>query len=389
MKKIISILALLFSTSALADSNSDLIQALVNKGVLTPEEAAPLIKDHVTETRTLKKTIADSGREEMPIKFYGTIRTFVDSDNVNTPIEQPDARVTNFISKFGIRFKEPVPTLAEGWVVNGQYETQWVSDNPRQINTFIGDQQSTIGLASNYLDSAAEYKIDIGRKPHSVWQSFKFYGIFGDAYGTPLGEIHARQGLFFNNGVYAQYKPSFVPGLTVNVDYSMSEKDGVKNKYVYGAKYDWDKYSVGAYRYDDLAGNNTTLMIGSIALPQYKSKISAMASDDSQTGGPFPASGMRTQGFSTQLTYNLTPEINLLAGTGRRSDGVKAYTLGADYAISNRATIQVHAQHVKADDPIIFTTANDIGPLFGINGGSAAATGTTRTQIGTGIVFSF
>lgn len=392
MKKILlTIILSAFANAALADSTTDMVDALLKKGVLTEEEADGILKGHKSERKAEAKEKASlASNDELPIKFYGIIRTFVDHDDLNTAAKQPDARVTNFISKFGVRFKEPINLFGkEGWVVNGQYETSWQTENPRLQNTFIGDQQSTIGIASNYLDSAAEYKIDIGRRQHSLWQSFKTYGIFGDAYGTPNGEIHARQGMFFSNGIYGQYKPSYLPGLTLNIDYSLSEKDGVRNKAVYGGIYNWSDYSIGAYRFDDQANNVSNLLVGSINMPAYKSKLTGMISDDEQTGGAFPTKGIKTRGYSTQLAYKITPEVTLLPGLGYRDDGVKAYTFGVDYAVSKRATLQLHAQRVVADNPIIFTTANDIGPLFGINGGSAAATATTRTQVGAGIVFVF
>jgi predicted porin len=386
MKKLSLIGLLLTSNLAMADSSTYIVDALITKGVLSEEEGQAILKEARADKKIEEEKVAKAKSNELPVKFYGAIRTFVDHDNVNTPAEQPDARVTNFISKFGVKFKEPINY--QNWVVNGQYETQFQSDNPRGVNTWIGDQQSTMGVASNADDNLAAIKFDIGRKGHTLWNTFKSYGIFNDLYGTPLGEIHARQGLFFSNGIYLQSK-NLVNGLTLNLDYSLSERDGVRNKYVYGAKYEWSDYSIAAYRYDDEAGNNSNLLAGSVFFPQIKSKISGMLSKDNQKGGVFPTEGISTTGFSTQLTYYATNDLNLLAGYGHRDDGVNAYTAGADYKLNTRTTLQLHSQFVKASDPIIFTTANDIGPLFGTNGGSSAATGTTRTQVGVGLQYVF
>ncbi len=388
MKKIsiITLLLALSSNIAMADSSTYIVDALITKGVLTEEEGQAILKEAKAEKKAEEEKVKQAKAGEAPIKFYGAIRTFVDHDNINTPADQPDARVTNFISKFGIKFKEPINY--QNWVINGQYETGFQSDNPKGVNTWIGDQQSTIGVASNADDNLAVFKFDVGRKPHTLWNTFKSHGIFNDLYGTPLGEIHARQGLFFNNGIYLQSK-NLVKGLTLNVDYSLSEKDGVRNKYVYGAKYEWSDYSIAAYRFDDDAGNNSNLLAGSIYVPQMKSKISGMLSKDNQKGGIFPTDGLSTTGFSTQLTYYATSDLNLLAGYGHRNDGVDAYTAGADYKLNARTTLQLHSQFVKASDPIVFTTANEIGPLFGTNGGAAAATGTNRTQVGIGLQYVF
>jgi predicted porin len=81
--------------------------------------------------------------------------------------------------------------------------------------------------------------------------------------------------------------------------------------------------------------------------------------------------------------------MDLLVGYGHRNDGVDAYTAGVDYKLNARTTLQLASQFVKSDDPLIYTTANDIGPLFGINGGSAAGTGTNRTQVGLGLRYKF
>jgi predicted porin len=391
MKKIILTLCLIFSTTALADSNSDLIQALVNKGVLTPEEAAPLVKDHVKEKREIKKSIADSGREEMPVKFFGIIRTFLENDKINTPGAQPDVKVSSWISKLGIKFKEPITAFGDGWVVNGQYETSFQSENPRYQTTYLGDVQSTIGVASNYVDSAAEYKLDVGRKAHGLWLTIREFGIFNDDPASPLGEIHARQSIYMSNGIYAQYKPSYVSGLTINTDYSLSERDNVKNKYSVSARYNWDRYSVVGVRYDDYIGNETNLIAGSIEFKELKSKLTAIYSDDKQTGTPLPANGLtlKTKGFSTQWAWKYSENNTALIGYGHRNDGVNSYTLGNDYQLNKRTTLQLHYQHTNADNPIVFTTANDIGPIYGTNGGPAAGTATSRDLAILGLKFVF
>ena len=129
--------------------------------------------------------------------------------------------------------------------------------------------------------------------------------------------------------------------------------------------------------------------MGSINFPDQKFKVTGMLSDDLQTGGAFPSEGLKTKGFSTQVSYYLTPDLTILPGYGHRSDGVNAYTLGADYKLNKRTTLQIHGQRVISDSPIVFTTANDIGPLFNYNGGVAAGTGSSRTQFGIGLQYWF
>jgi polyhydroxyalkanoate synthesis regulator phasin len=391
MKKLILALMLAgITTVAQADSTTSIVDALVKKGVLTPEEAADVVKEAKNEKKEIVKNSQPAG-DELPIKFYGTIRTFLEHDKINTPGAQPDARVSNWISRLGIRFKEPITAFGDGWVINGQYETSFQSDNPKYQTTYLGDMQSTIGLASNYVDSAAEYKLDIGRKPHGLWLTIREFGIFNDDPGSPMGEIHARQNIFMSNGIYAQYKPSYVPGLTINTDYSLSERDNVRNKYSVSTRYNWDRYSIVGVRYDDYVGNETNLIAGSIEFKELKSKLTAIYSDDKQTGTPLPTNGLtlKTKGFSTQWAWKYSENNTALIGYGHRNDGVDAYTLGNDYQLNKRTTLQLHYQHTTADNPIVFTTANDIGPIYGTNGGAAAATATSRDLAILGLKFVF
>lgn len=389
MKKLILALVLLSATTiAQADSTSTIIDTLIKKGVLTEEEGAAALKEAKVEKKEAVKNSQPSG-DELPVKFYGTIRTFLDHDTANVPTAQPNAKVSNWISKLGIKFKEPITTIGEGWVVNGQYETSFQSDNPKSLSSYIGDVQSTIGIASNYVDSAAEYKLDIGRKPNLVWLNLREFGAFNDDPGSPIGEIHARQGIYMSNGIYTQYKPHYVPGLTLNGDYSLSERAGVNNKYAISARYEWDRYIVSGIRFDDFVGNETNMITGAVKLPELKSRVTAIFSDDKQTGGAFPTTGLSTKGYSVQWAWNATKDDTVLVGTGYRDDGVNSYTLGNDYMLNKRTTVQLHYQHVDATHPIVFTTMNDIGPLFGTNGGAAAGTGTHRDQIALGLKFVF
>lgn len=391
MKKILlTIILLTFANLALADSTTSVVETLLKKGVITEEEADAILKDHVKEKKEDAKARAkEASNDSLPITPYGIIRTHLEKDSINTPGEQPNAKVGNLISKIGIKFKEPITTVGQGWVVNGQYETSFQSDNPRLVNTYFGDQQSTIGVASNYVDSAAEYKLDIGRKAHTLWNVFKSHGLFNDELGTPMGEIHARQGMFFSNGIFLQYKPSYLPGVTVNYDYSLSERADVHARDVWGIRYDQPNWNVLAYRFDDHVGNNSNMLAGMYKIPSWKTKITGMITDDRQQGSPFPTTGLSTKGFSTQVAYSLTDEATLLAGLGRRTDGVNTYTTGIDYMLNKRTILQMHYAHTESNNPIVYTTANDFGPLYNINGGGAAATATRRDELGVGFRFQF
>ena len=236
-------------------SDKALVKALVKKGVLTEEEAEDILVKEKTERREVITAIADLERtnkeaedNKLPIKFTGKIRTFLEHDDINTPDEQPGMKLSNWISKVGIQFQQPITTVKDmdGWVVNGRYETSFQSDDPRSSGTMIGDNWSTIGLASSKTNE--KYRIDFGRRAHNIWYNMLEFGIFSDDPGSPLGEIHARQGIFMSNGLFAQYRP--FEGMKLNLDYSLSEKDKKSNPYTVSARYDWSDYSIVATRYD-------------------------------------------------------------------------------------------------------------------------------------------
>ena len=134
------------------------------------------------------------------------------------------------------------------------------------------------------------------------------------------------------------------------------------------------------------------MLAGSIKMPKLKSKLTGMISDDiqrSSTGDPWPVEGLKTRGYSAQWKWNNVPDNTIIFGGGYRSDGVRVLALGDDYKLRENLTLQIHYQHVRADDPIVFTTANDIGPLFGKNGGGPGGTATSRDHLAIGLMYTW
>lgn len=398
LKYFVALAALTIGATAMAadkgaSSDTTLIDALVKKGVLTEDEAKEILQKNKSERRDLITSIADAGRKEekKPLwSFHGKIRTFMEHDDIDTPTVQPDAKVSNWISKVGAKFQLPITTVdfMDGWVVNGRYETQFQSDNPKGANTYAGDVWSTIGLASS--DENEKFRIDWGRKAHGLWINFLEFGIFGDDAASPLGEIHARQNIYMSNGIFTQIRPW--KGGRINLDYQLSERDGVDNPYSLTVRHDWERVTLSATRYDANNGNTSNMLAGAIKFPELKSRLSGMISSDEQTsasGNPWPTGGLKTKGYSAQWAWSGIENNTVLVGGGYRDDGVKVLALGDDYKLNDNLTLQVHYQHVDASDPIVFTTANDIGPLFGTNGGGPAGTATSRDHLAVGLKFVF
>jgi predicted porin len=317
--------------------------------------------------------------EHTDIKFYGQIRTHLDHDKIQgTPDgrNQPDMRVTNFISKFGLRVKEP---LDGGWVVNARMETYWFLDDPRSgPATRIGDELSTIGFSNNYVDNAARFTFDMGRAPNQGWLMLRNYGIYNDTITTPLGEIHQRNGLRWSNGVFLTAKPFADYPLYVAYDHQFRERELADSKDAYGVHWRTPSYSISAvYITDNLSVNSTnSYQLGAWYQAAENVRVSGLISVDERAGA-------NTTGYSGHVRYLISPRFTLIPGLGYRSDAsgnsVKTYNFGADYELSKRVTLQFRSLYATSDEVINFTAANDLtGQL-----------GTSRTQITAGVQYLF
>jgi polyhydroxyalkanoate synthesis regulator phasin len=62
-----------FGSSAMADSTFDLVEALVEKGILTEEEALPLLKSRANEEKAQTKKMEKAMDDKFPVKAsYGS-----------------------------------------------------------------------------------------------------------------------------------------------------------------------------------------------------------------------------------------------------------------------------------------------------------------------------
>lgn len=294
------------------------------------------------------------------IKVYGVIRSFIDSDRIGHA--DPGTRVSSFISKIGFQATE---TIDRDLRLNFIAETALWPDNGRRVPAYLGDERITVGVEN------ASFSLDVGRAQHSTWAALKRYNWITDLYGTFAGEIHSRQGLRFNNGVFVTWKPTSTT--TLRADTSMSEAAGVSNSYSFGVTQQLTTWAeIGTSYYTNNLDARTMLVGVRLNMPDDRTVLYGTFTQDQ-------VANVQRNGYSAGATYAVTERLSINGGVGVRSDDVRAAGAGADYALSKRTRLQLRAQWVESDQPIVFTTANDLSGQIASH----------RRQVGVGVEFKF
>ena len=268
------------------------------------------------------------------VQFFGVLREFIDHDNIKggTTDSKPGIKLTSFISKVGVSVTEPLndinPGLKAGFVV----ETSVFADAPNSTagpsrSAYLGNEKVIAGFTQDDL-----WSLNFGRDKHHVWKMLIKYGPFEDLYGSPSGEIHNRQGLRMNNGMYATYKPH--KDVTVFWDHSFSEVQGRGDSDVYGAKYSANGFDLAAAYYNEgyvrsgyTMKNESTIFAGSYKFDSTKTTLMLLHSNDT-------ALDKETSGTTATVKQEITSKFSVSGGYGYRSqDNVKAVFAGADYAL--------------------------------------------------------
>jgi predicted porin len=352
--------------------NDKLLDSLVKKGVLTEEEAKEVRVEKPKETKTAEKK--DPNKPD--IKFYGALREFIDYDYVKggATDDKDGLKLTTFISKVGVQLTQNLDHVSPGLKANMQAETILFMDDPTTGDTRttrLGNNRMIVGFENK------NWKVNFGRDMHMVWRNLVIYGPFEDLYGSPIGEIHNRQGLRMRNASYVTYKAT--DKVTLSWDHQLSEDKNVDDSNAYGVK--WkpidDLTLTGTYYKADAPLGYTKDNESKLITASYKFKTGTMvnflASDDTYKD-------YDTKGYSAFLEQPVTDKLKLTGGYGwRPKDSVKAYFGGADYSLAKNLTLQFRGQIVKADNPINFTTAQDL----------AGHVGTDRFNFGVGLEWKF
>lgn len=252
---------------------------------------------------------------------YGKARLY--QENTKTGTAEGVTALTNDSSRFGIKATE---ALADSMTASVVIETGYGADAPAA--TTLGDRTAIVGLSSK-LGSVA-----LGRDKHVIARTLDNFDAMGNAFGSSTAVIHAAQGSRLQNAVFVTAKP--VTGLSVNYQNANSEVAGTTNAQAASVEYTLGSVAATLARYD-----NGTTSVSNIAGAKYKfanTTVFGMYSEDK-------VSGVSTTGKSVGVNQAMGA-VTLLAGYGE-NDTVKAYNVGASYALSKNT--QVHARYVKED----------------------------------------
>jgi predicted porin len=319
------------------------------------------------------------------IELFGKFREFLEVDNISggkTDTRQ-GMKLTNFISRIGVRITEPLNEVSPGLKFNAVLDTLFYPDSPMEglgtapttRSTSIGSNEATVGFSNEY------FKIDFGRRAHATWKMLSKYGVYSDLFSTPLGEIHNRRALRFNNGIYGSL--NLTETITIGYETQLSEKEDVQNLQTASIHYSSGRLNLSMVHFDDGTSKNVSNMFGVAYTFPTDTRVALLVSQDKVTDTTisntlFPAT--TTTGTTLSVRQKLNDKWSAEGGYSMRNDDVRAITAGVQYQLNKNLAIQARAQRVTSDEIINFTTADDL------RGG---VLGTSRTNAGIGIEFTF
>lgn len=256
------------------------------------------------------------------ITVSGKIGEYIDSTKTGTTtVKSMVAEPTSNI-KFNI-----VEALGGGLTASVVIDTRLFANDPKSVDTQLGDRQSTVGLA-NKLGS-----INLGRNTHGVFNTIASTDVFSAFYGTISEDVHNSQGKRLSNATFI----TVAPLKNVNVNYA---RDTVTDATTYTVGGTMGQVSATYARYDSGANSSDVIGVNGRLLG---ARVGLLRSSDT-------ASGVTTHGTSIGAAYKTASPITLKASYGTRTGGtgnVSAYNLGTEYAFSKRTMAQVVYRNVN------------------------------------------
>lgn len=256
------------------------------------------------------------------ITVSGKIGEYIDSTKTGTTtVKSMVAEPTSNI-KFNI-----VEALGGGLTASVVIDTRLFANDPKSVDTQLGDRQSTVGLA-NKLGS-----INLGRNTHGVWNTLSSNDVFSGFYGSILEDVHHAQGKRLSNATFI----TVAPMKNINGSYA---RDTVTEATTYTVGGTLGPVSTSFARYE--LGTTKSDVIGA-GTRLFGARLGLLYSSDT-------VAGVTTHGTSIGTAYKTASPITLKASYGTRTGGtgnVSAYNLGTEYAFSNRTMAQVVYRNVN------------------------------------------
>lgn len=255
------------------------------------------------------------------------------ADNTKTGATRATSLVTEPTSNFAFTANEK---LANGLTARAVIETSLSGNTIGGSNTQLGDRQGTVGLASKFGS------IDLGRNVHSQFLAITNNDVFGTLYGSVAGDVHNLRGLRMSDGTFISVSP--MKGVTITAD-NAHNASGV-NASSYSA-------SAGAF------GVNGT--VATYTAGAEKSTVVALSTKVGKTTVAYTHSDNQGAAKSTGSLIGASQSFGAVtakASYGTTNTNVKAYSVGADYAMSKRTNVGVAYRNVDATG-----TARDVAQV--------------------------
>lgn len=249
-------------------------------------------------------------------------------DNTKSGSTEATVLYTEPTSNISIKAAEQ---LGNGLSARAVLETSIVGNTYYGVGTQLGDRQATLGLASK-LGS-----VDFGRNVHSQYLAVANNDAFGDLYGSIAGDVHNLRNRRLTNAAFASVN---VGPLVATYDYS--------NRDALGHVIDSKAYSLGGSfgpvkgtvaRFEDGAEKSTVYGVNAKFGP---TSVFYSYSDNEGTSakkGQLVGVSQQVKNFKVKASYGETKDS---------TDNIKAYALGADYALSKRTEVGIAYRNVDA-----------------------------------------
>jgi len=276
------------------------------------------------------------GFAQADVSVYGMARVYEESSTVGTAASVTS--LTNDKSRIGIKASD---AIGNGLTAFAVVETNVGVDAPAAST--LGDRTALVGL-SHKMGS-----IGFGRDKTALTKSLDgFDAMGGDLFGSSAAAIHSYQGTRLSNTAFVS--ATLVQGLTGKVELANSEVAGTPNPQVYSLVYSTGPISATYARFDNGTTSVSDAVGAKFEIAKTGTTVFGLYSDNK-------VANVTSQGKSMGVTQTVTPTLSAMASYGENG-GLKAYNLGANYALGKSA--KVLARYLK-ETAAIDTTRYGVG----------------------------
>ena len=250
------------------------------------------------------------------VAVYGNLRSFLDNTNVSS---NSSTTMKSDSSRIGISASE---VLSGGLTARAVVETSIAATNPVSgTETKLGDRQTTLGLSSQIGS------INIGRKFNSHFLAITYGSIAGDVHS--LRTIRSGDAVFLNAGIN-NFSGSFDRTVTVGTEALSYSLVGLVGPV---------QATVAVF---ESGQSRSTVVAGQSGIRGVKAHVSYSLDKDN---------AVESTGSLVGLGWDMGSSVTTKVSYGVRSLGdVRAYNLGADYALSKNTAISVAYRNVLSSE---------------------------------------